>query len=36
MSNGVYVAINDRHENIPFILREISACVKLREAEVRA
>ena len=31
MSNGVYVTINDRYGNIPFIPCEISACVELRE-----
>ena len=36
MSNGVYVVINDRYEDIPFIPCEISACVELREVEVRA
>ena len=36
MSNGVYVTINDRYGNIPFIPCKISACVELREAEVRA
>ena len=35
MSNGVYVAINDRYGNIPFIPYEISACVELRAAGVR-
>lgn len=32
----MYVAINDRYENMPFILCEISACVELREVKVRA
>jgi len=32
----MYVAINDRYENMPFIICGISACVELREVKVRA